>query len=573
MNKKARIKFGIVLVFFIFVILLASNTFSEEIINDTENITDNSSEIINISTETDENNSIIDNTTENASVTSPIENQTNLTILTYNFNEIEQETTTILDERTEQTCNGNTCEWTQYAGNKFYNYNNEFYYFSDYTTSHESEGNFNQNTLGNTEITLTPVVNYQDSDVEIADLPNIIGDQLNYRTTVNQYRDNTKFSINFNTLENLNRIGFKVTSNKPIRYFDYNYTPEGIYEIDPVRPVEIPNYQMTDLIIGELRYSFVDLVESNFDIEYDKTNDILWINLEGLDGNIEADPVYTFYSESQDGSLYFNPTCSGAMYDTANTLSVAADSYVNPAIIYYAYFMFDTSTINNYYTLNSSSLTIYAHSYASTKYYNPVWNVSYSSNKGYLGSLDCSDSPEETVYNPEGWFNYNGTTSWKSTSINVSSINTTGFTNFELIPGWTPAAGQYGDLKLRTSEYPSYQPYLNITYTIPEFITDENQAKQAIEQGINSSILSNSQDIKTNRKINLAYSNNTQKLGNFDKFVTKNNQIWVFNYVTANETYTNMTSVRKVVNIWESSSLSYEQIVSQVSGFINNTYI
>jgi len=103
-------------------------------------------------------------------------------------------------------------------------------------------------------------------------------------------------------------------------------------------------------------------------------------------------------------------------------------------------------------------------------------------------------------------------------------------------------------------------------------LINESEARQAIEEGINNTAL-NGEIIKTDQQIYIRYLDNTQSLGYFDKFTSKDNQTWVFNYVNSSETFTNITSLGNTVNVWENSSLTYSQIVEQVESFINETLI
>ncbi|MCD4759279.1 DNRLRE domain-containing protein [archaeon] len=558
--KKGRIKLGLIMVFGVLLIFFIPLLVSPDVLN--------SESIIPIGGKIKEEINldgirIIEEKRVKEVNESPVEK----TIPTYNFNQIETQTTTILDERTEQTCNKTTCEWTQTMGKRFHEYENDFYYFNEYITSQESQGNFNQESLDNTEVTLTPIINYQDQEIEITNLSSIIGNQLNYQTTIDQYRDNTKFSINFNTLENLNKIGFKITSNKEINYRTYNYTPEGSYNEG-----SFVQYEVTDLIIDELRYSFTDLIESDFEIEYDKRSDILWINLEGLGGNIDADPTYSFYSDNTDACLRFTGGSCDAInpvYNTSSTLNIKDDrTSALFAVKEVAFFMFNTSTIADDAILSLASIKFYAQGYVASRDYTPTYNVHYYSNMSYFGDLDCNDK----AFTGEGTKDWGGTTGAKTHFVNVSNINVTGYTNYRLLDGWTPTTPQYAYIVVRTSEYTgtTSDPQLLIQYEIPE--DNETLAREAIEEGINNSILS-SPEIGTDQQIYIRYLDNEQVIGSFDKFTESGNQTWVFNYITDGESYTNITSLRNIVNIWENSSLSYEGIVNQVESFINTTFI
>ena len=113
-------------------------------------------------------------------------------------------------------------------------------------------------------------------------------------------------------------------------------------------------------------------------------------------------------------------------------------------------------------------------------------------------------------------------------------------------------------------------PYITVlVYKFEETapnVTEENEGRQAILGGINGTIPNST--ISTDQQIYIVYPNGEQKLGKFDKVAVLGNQTWGFNYLTGNETATNMNSLFNVVNIWEAFSLTYGQIVSQVSTFI-----
>lgn len=116
-------------------------------------------------------------------------------------------------------------------------------------------------------------------------------------------------------------------------------------------------------------------------------------------------------------------------------------------------------------------------------------------------------------------------------------------------------------------------PYITVLVykfqeTLP-IVTDENEGRQAIMEGINGTIPYAS--ISTDQQVYVVYPNGEQKLGKFDKVAVLGNQTWAFNYLTGNETATNMTSLFNVVNVWEMLSLSYAQILNHVASFIINT--
>ena len=114
----------------------------------------------------------------------------------------------------------------------------------------------------------------------------------------------------------------------------------------------------------------------------------------------------------------------------------------------------------------------------------------------------------------------------------------------------------------------SKRPKLTVTYGANETDSDD-----AIEQGINNSLVGPNNPIETDQQIYLLNETGGHFLGTFDKSTVKNNQTWAFNYVTSSESFINMPSLFNILNVWENQSLTFDEIVSQVETFINNTII
>ena len=110
-----------------------------------------------------------------------------------------------------------------------------------------------------------------------------------------------------------------------------------------------------------------------------------------------------------------------------------------------------------------------------------------------------------------------------------------------------------------------------ITLFIP--VTDEAEARQAIQQGINNTI--QNATVFEDQQIYVLNENSVQGTGKFDKIAILGNQTWGFNYLTGNESFTNVSGIKpgNTVNIWENQSLSYTQIVTQVGNYINQTKV
>lgn len=119
-------------------------------------------------------------------------------------------------------------------------------------------------------------------------------------------------------------------------------------------------------------------------------------------------------------------------------------------------------------------------------------------------------------------------------------------------------------IKSRDANQEAKRPRLIIVWG-----ANQTDANSAIVQGINNSLPGN--PIKTNQQIYLVNENNQHYLGTFDKATVYGNQTWVFNYVLSGESFLNIPSLFRVLNVWENQSLSYEEIVSQVQNFINIT--
>ena len=110
----------------------------------------------------------------------------------------------------------------------------------------------------------------------------------------------------------------------------------------------------------------------------------------------------------------------------------------------------------------------------------------------------------------------------------------------------------------------SMRPKLTIVYGVNG--TDGNTA---IEQGINNSLPNN--PIASGQQIYLVNELGQHYLGTFDRATIFGNQTWGFNYVDSGESFTNMPSLFRVLNIWENQTLSYQEIVTQAGNFINST--
>ena len=131
------------------------------------------------------------------------------------------------------------------------------------------------------------------------------------------------------------------------------------------------------------------------------------------------------------------------------------------------------------------------------------------------------------------------------------------------------ATGNQLRTKTRPSEYSvaAERPVFIIRYTLPA--ANESEGDAAITQGIlnilpNATIYSEQQ----------AYTRNAtgvQQLGRFDRFAVFGSQRWAFNYITAGESFTNMSNLSQTFFVLEITDLTTSQITQQVEQFINGT--
>ena len=112
----------------------------------------------------------------------------------------------------------------------------------------------------------------------------------------------------------------------------------------------------------------------------------------------------------------------------------------------------------------------------------------------------------------------------------------------------------------------SFRPVLEIVYGV-----SGTDAGDAIEEGINNSLIGPNNPISSNKQIYLLDENGNHYLGTFDRSTIFGNQTWAFDYLLPGESSIGMPSLFSILNVWENRSLSYSEIVNQVETFINNT--
>jgi hypothetical protein len=205
----------------------------------------------------------------------------------------------ILNEKNERECNGNKCWVNSYNAEVFPKLLNKYWYFNEIhdITPLDNLGTRYSYADG-TIVTMVPMVEIDGKIKELNTVPTISDTPLKYVSIITKERDQTKFKIEFDNIIGLSRIGFRVLSNQPIKYIDYEYLKSGIYDN------ENPPYyhNVTDLQILDTRLSFVDLIENGYNIEFDKLNNILWIDLtDKPNTRLEADPTQYRFAKTTDG--------------------------------------------------------------------------------------------------------------------------------------------------------------------------------------------------------------------------------------------------------------------------------
>jgi hypothetical protein len=102
---------------------------------------------------------------------------------------------------------------------------------------------------------------------------------------------------------------------------------------------------------------------------------------------------------------------------------------------------------------------------------------------------------------------------------------------------------------------------------------NESEGDEAIVQGIQNALGSNVA-IYPDQQVYIRYQNESlSRSGQFDWIAVSGNQTWMFNYITQNETYTNMQNMYPSVYVWEDSDLTVEEIINNISALINATKI
>jgi hypothetical protein len=108
-------------------------------------------------------------------------------------------------------------------------------------------------------------------------------------------------------------------------------------------------------------------------------------------------------------------------------------------------------------------------------------------------------------------------------------------------------------------------------------IANETYGREAIIAGIQASEIASSYIAYEDKQVYIRLLNGSQYKGTFDKFVTSdeggNYKRWAFNYdQNTSSSFPTFKNITSVFYVWQKYNMTYEQIKTDVSTFINNTY-
>lgn len=360
----------------------------------------------------------------------------------------------IIDQRTEQTCNGNNCIWEQYESNRFPIFNNELMYFSDFASGYIQNNVIHFDYLDGTQVQLIPILHYRNNLYYLNETSPVVPD-----SNITMLRDYFKFQSHFVKTNQVHGIGFIVEANRDIDYLEQE--------------------NETALLIGNVSLSYNDLIQAGFPAEFYRQNNTIWIPLDDYpNGAIWLDPVTTIWSEANDGACFINGTptcisCSGT--STTYYLTTGVDP-TGHGYYQYAFNSFNTSSIPDDATIISANHTQYATAYfESGTPFRPNYVYTFSSKQNYADPLDCT-AYSHVFPTYEGLTDWGTSVGYKTEATKNTSINVTGFTSFRMI--LVSSGLSAGDVHIFTivaSENTGvkFDPSLKIEYSIPTPLESE----------------------------------------------------------------------------------------------------
>ncbi|HYD03464.1 MAG TPA: hypothetical protein VEC16_04145 [Alphaproteobacteria bacterium] len=96
-------------------------------------------------------------------------------------------------------------------------------------------------------------------------------------------------------------------------------------------------------------------------------------------------------------------------------------------------------------------------------------------------------------------------------------------------------------------------------------------SSEAIQQGIENSIIWPGATIYTDQKVYLRSLNNTRVVATVDKVAVYGNQRWLFNYANGTENLTGIFNMTPVVYVLDMRNISLKDVRTNVAALINNT--
>ena len=113
----------------------------------------------------------------------------------------------------------------------------------------------------------------------------------------------------------------------------------------------------------------------------------------------------------------------------------------------------------------------------------------------------------------------------------------------------------------------------NASIQLPMLITslETPSSLEAIEQGIENSVIWPGATVYTNQKVYLRSINNSQKMTTVNKVAVYGNQRWLFNYVNENGTTLGLFNITPIVYVLDMKNMSTYAIRANVTAFIAST--
>lgn len=374
----------------------------------------------------------------------------------------------IIDERTEQFCDGNHCTLVSYGGKVFFNDDGvwkshlDFLNEGTWLSNHDLYFEYDNGDW----ILYRPVIIFQDQQYIVDDLLQVY--DFEWEQFLVNSKDGSKSEIRFRKHRDIDYVGMQVFSNLPIEYLDYQHILEGDWTLEDDYYINT-----TDLIIGEYQVSFTDLAESGFTYDYDKTTNTLWIDVRGETGIVTLDPSEQFASLSNDGYLTYTGwitppfTCNGA--SDGDTAIPVGSNYISDSESW-GMTPFNTSSIPDTATVTSQKVQVYVSSITRSKGYTPSnTRINYFTTGQEIGNpLSCSDGGV-SGYTGQSDIDWSGTTGYKNKTLSNIDTNLTGTTTVRTTPNFQADFGKYYNYLYRSSEYTtaSQRPKYFVEYTLP----------------------------------------------------------------------------------------------------------